>query len=308
MKTWVNQIIPHTRKRYRDKIAQYPKLKKLAIKFHSQYCNLTGFLHVLPDFYIIGFPKCGTTSLYEYLVQHPKIKPPIGKEIDFFGEYYSRGINWYKACFPLKSLGCILKKNHNEEFLTGEATPRYIDNPNAPLRIKKVTPNAKFIVLLRNPIDRAYSNYMMNVNSTLESEREKLPFESTIEVENERIKGEYEKMQENEDYFSWIYYLYAYLHQGIYVDKIKRWTEIFPRKNLLILQSEKFFHNPANEYLKVLEFLEISKWEPKEFKIFKIGKYEDDKIDSNLRKKLANYFHPHNERLYTFLGERFDWN
>ena len=65
-----------------------------------KYCGATGFLHVKPDFYIIGFAKCGTTSLFEYLISHPNIHPPKGKEIDFFDRLYSRGINWYKVGFP----------------------------------------------------------------------------------------------------------------------------------------------------------------------------------------------------------------
>jgi hypothetical protein len=308
MKTWVNQIIPQTRKKYRDKISKYPKLKKMAIKLHGQYCNLTGFLHVLPDFYIIGFAKCGTTSLYEYLVQHPTICPPIGKEIAFFDEYYNRGTNWYKACFPLKFNKFITIKIHNKQFLTGEATPRYIDNPHAPFRIKKLTPNAKFIVLLRNPIDRAFSSYMMNVNSALEYEREKLTFEKALALENERIKGEYEKMQQDISYFSWTYYLYAYLNQGIYVDKIQKWKEIFPKNPLLIIQSEKLFRDPQETYNRILKFLGASEYELSEFKKFKIGHYKENKIESNIRLHLSEYFKPHNERLYKLLGERFDWD
>lgn len=297
-----------TRKNIRYKLARYPKLKKLAINLHSKYCNLTGPLHILPDFYIVGFAKCGTTSLFEYLMQHPDVLHSVGKEIDYFGEYYSRGVNWYKVCFPLKLQKVMAEKANGRKCITGEATPRYIDHPHAPFRIKKITPNAKFIVLLRNPIDRAFSNYTMNVNSSLESERETLSFEKALEKEKERTKNEYEKMQKNKGCFSWNYYLYAYLAQGIYIDKIKIWTEIFPRKQLLILQSEKFFHDPAKKYLKVLDFLGIPEWNPKEFKIFKSGKYQEKNIDPKLRKKLSEFFRPHNEKLYEFLGERFDWD
>ena len=149
----------------RHKLEKYPKLQKLVTFVYMKYCGATGFLHVKPDFYIIGFAKCGTTSLFEYLISHPNIHPPKGKEIDFFDRLYSRGINWYKVGFPFTIQKFIEKVFFRKKFLTGEATPRYIEHPHAINRIKQTTPNAKFIILLRNPIDRAFSQHNMNVKN-----------------------------------------------------------------------------------------------------------------------------------------------
>lgn len=296
-----------TRRSIRYKVASYPKLKKLAINLHGQYCNLTGSLHILPDFYIIGCVKCGTTSLFEYLMEHPNVLPSVGKEIDYFGEYYNRGINWYRACFPLKLQKIIAKKTNGGKCITGEATPRYIDYPHSAKRIKKITPNAKFIVLLRNPVERTFSHYVMNFNNG-DQNLETLSFEESIEKESIRTKGEYEKMVMDENYYSWKYYDYAYLNQGIYIEKIKNWIKIFPKEQLLVIQSEKLFTDTASTFEKILKFLELPKWIPTEFKKFKPGNYRNRQLNQKIREKLSEFFEPHNQELYQFLGEKFDWN
>ena len=297
-----------TRKTLRYGLAKYPNLKKIAINLHAQYCNITGNLHTLPDFYIIGVVKGGTTSLFEYLMMHPNTIQPIGKEIDFFGEYYKRGVNWYKCCFPLKYQKNKAEKSVSSKIITGEATPRYIDYPHAAKRIKALTPNAKFILLLRNPIERAYSHYVMNFNNGDEN-LETLSFEEAIQNEEKRISGEYEKMIENENYYSWKYYDYGYLNQGIYAKKIKNWYKVFPKESLLILQSEKMFSEPKILFKRVLEFLNLPEYTLDKFEKFKPGNYSNaQKIQPEIRKKLEDYFENHNKELYQLLGEEFNWN
>lgn len=126
----------------------------------------------LPDFIIIGAQKCGTTSLFNYLSKHPDVSLPEEKEIHFFDKFYNKGINWYKKNFL------------NDGMLTGEATPYYIYHPHVTVRISSCCPNAKLIVMLRNPIDRAYSNFSM------EKQRNNEPlatFEEAIAAEPKRI-------------------------------------------------------------------------------------------------------------------------
>ena len=287
----------------RHKLEKYPKLQKLVTFVYMKYCGATGFLHVKPDFYIIGFAKCGTTSLFEYLISHPNIHPPKGKEIDFFDRLYSRGINWYKVGFPFTIQKFIEKVFFRKKFLTGEATPRYIEHPHAINRIKQTTPNAKFIILLRNPIDRAFSQHHMNVKNDYEINN----FNDALKEEPRRISNRIEKMTNDITYYSWNYDLYAYLEHGLYVDKIKRWMEVFPKEQFLIIQSEEFLRNTSKTYNDVLEFLGLPNWEPKEFVLYKKRPYKE-KISSNLRNELVNYFKPHNQRLYDFLGKSFDWD
>jgi len=286
----------------RHKLEKYPKLQKLVTFVYMKYCGATGFLHVKPDFYIIGFAKCGTTSLFEYLISHPNIHPPKGKEIDFFDRLYSRGINWYKVGFPFTIQKFIEKVFFRKKFLTGEATPRYIEHPHAINRIKQTTPNAKFIILLRNPIDRAFSQHNMNVKNDYEINN----FNDALKEEPRRISNRIEKMTNDITYYSWNYDLYAYLEHGLYVDKIKRWMEVFPKEQFLIIQSEEFFKNPSKTYNDVLKFLGLPSHDLKTYE--PIRKQKKSILKKQTQQKLQNYFKPHNEKLYNFLGKKFDWD
>ena len=294
---------PKARRILGRKLEKYRKLHKFSTSLYSKYCSLTGFLHVLPNFLIIGFVKCGTTSLYEYLLQHPNIYPPVGKEIDFFDRLYEKGTNWYKVSFPFKLQKSIVENLQKKDFVTGEATPRYIEHPYALDRIKKIAPNTKFIILLRNPIDRAFSQYNQNLNN----EYEYLSFEDAIKHEQERIKDRYKKMQSNKMYYSWDFDLFGYLEHGVYVDKIIRCMSIFPKEQFFILENEELLKNTSAAYNKVLKFLDLPKWEPIEYKLYKKQVYQKQRIDPTFRKQLVEYFRPHNERLYKFLGRNFNW-
>ena len=297
-----NKFVYKKRTALRHKLEKYPKLQKITTSLYLSYCNVFGPFHTLPNFLIIGYPKSGTTSLFEYLLKHPNVLPPKGKEIDYFDRLYSRGQNWYKTAFPLQSTMKINSQINKTKMLTGEATPRYIYNPNALHRIKKTLPKCKFIILLRNPIDRAFSHYIMNIKN----EYEYLSFEDALKKENERIKNRVKKMKEDPNYFSWNYDLYAYLEHGIYVNQLKRWMEVFPRDQFLIVQSEEFLQNTSQTYQNVLKYLDLPKWEPDEFRLFKKRDYKE-KMNVETRKKLSEFFRPNNEKLYEFLGQRFDW-
>jgi len=292
------------RRYFRNKLYEHKKQQKIASSLYQKYCRMTGFLHTLPDFLIIGFVKCGTTSLYEYLLQHPDIYSPTGKEIDYFDRLYSRKIDWYKVNFPLKTKKFYVKNIVEKNFLSGEATPRYIEHPHALTRIKKVIPKAKFIVLLRNPVNRAYSHYNQNVDNQYEY----LSFDKAIEKENHRIKNRYEKMEKNENFYSWDYDLFGYVEHGIYMNKLERWLKVFPREQFLILQTEEFLKNPSLVYNNVLHFLNLPRWEPLEYKLYKKREYKQPKMNPEIKKKLIEFYKPYNEKLYKLLETRFDWN
>ncbi len=298
-----SHLDPSTRKKIRKSLKNYPALHKLSISVQRKYCSATGFLHVLPDFYILGVEKGGTSSLYNYLIMHPFVHAAVTKEINYINKYYDRGDNWYKVCFPLNIQKFISKNFFGRNFVTGEASVRYFDYPHTPERIKKLTPNAKFILLLRNPIDRAFSEYSM----TSRAGTDKLSFEDAINTEKERTSKEYEKMVKDGSYYHENYFRHAYLKRGIYIDILKKWTNIFSINQFLIIKSEDFFENPSVIYNKVLNFLNLPKWELDEYKIWRPINIKSQ-LTPSLRKKLIDYFRPHNERLYDFLGKNFNWD
>jgi len=304
MKSIVHRFQSKTRKLVQPYIRANDNLYKLAVSVHRSYCFITGFMHILPDFYIIGGQKSGTSALYDYLIQHPCIESAVTKEPRYFDKYYDRGINWYRVGFPLKIHKSFNKKILGKPFQTGEATPRYLDHPHSPKRIKKTTPNAKLIVLLRNPIDRAYSSYSVRINSG----KEKLSFEEAIKREKERTLGEFEKMQKDPNYYSIDYYHHSYLDRGIYVTKLKHWMSIFPKEQFLIIQSDEFFKDTSIIYNKVLKFLNLPKWDLDEYKPIGVTKYKKQTMEPSTRKQLVEFFSPYNQQLYEFLGEKFDWD
>lgn len=304
MKTTVSQQNIDRKKIFRHKLQKHRKLQYLTSEIYLKYCERTGFLHVLPDFLIIGFVKCGTTSLYEHLLRHPSVFSPRGKEIDYFDRFYARGLSWYRTKFPSKLQKNFVKNWLKQDFVTGEATPRYIEHPHALQRIKEILPKAKFIVLLRNPVDRAYSHYNQNLHLNYEY----LSFQDAIAVELERTKKRYEKMQKDETYYSWDYELYAYLQHGIYFHHLERWMKVFSKEQFLIIPSEEFSQNTNEYYNKVLTFLNLPKWELSQYKKYKQRTYINPKIEPSLRKKLVEYFKPHNAKLYKLIGTNFHWD
>ena len=153
--------ISQTNKRsfFRSFLLEHPFLNPYGFTPDRFIRNLSRNYRLLPDFLIIGYQKCGTTSLYNYLAQHTNIAPAGRKETHYFSISYWRGINWYKSYFPTIFTKKKKGGKTNGKFITGEASPQYIYHTYSLDRIQKTLPNVKLILLLRNPIDRAYSAY-----------------------------------------------------------------------------------------------------------------------------------------------------
>jgi len=293
-------------------------------KSHWLTRRTTSSVRLLPQFIIFGAARSGTTSLYKYLTSHPNIAPSMTKEVMFFDLKFHRGLQWYQAHFPSK-----LQKFYHRKLMTGEASPSYLHHPLAPSRIKAILPQVKLIILLRNPIDRAYSHYYYAVRAG----RESLPFEIAVKQQMaERACFEQEQvLAAEEKYHQRIYHPHAYLSKGIYVDHLKRWFECFSQQphqmqlakqpqQILVLQSEEFYREPAKVLQRTLEFLEMPQWSPTDYQKYnqaghhfalsaarKSASVKYELMVPSIRQELIEYFRPYNERLYEFLGTDFGW-
>lgn len=252
---------------------------------------------MLPDFLIIGAQKGGTTFLYNVLRRHPHVKAAVKKEIHFFDTFrFRRGVDWYRTQFPQQ------QQEDGQRVITGEASPYYLFYPHAARRVAETIPQAKLIALLRNPIDRAYSDYQ----HTLRQGNETLGFNEALDLEEERLRGEKEKILADESYRSIDYRRSSYLARGIYVDQLEEWHRYFDPKQLLILKSEDFFASPLETLELVLEFLGLPE---RDFKLE--GKRNEggysEPMDPETRRWLQEYYEPHNKRLYEYLGVDFGW-
>jgi hypothetical protein len=254
----------------------------------------------LPDFIIVGAPKCGTTSLYYLLTEHPYVEPAAAKELHFFSSHFDLGLEWYRRCFPRP------RYKAGRRTITGEATPSYLFDPYAPERVANTVPEARLIVMLRNPVDRAYSLYQMAMRKgwdTTTTFEEAIGAKQAVgpltKADAAPEQGSHAVVDDN----SW------YLSGGVYVDQLVRWSSLFSDERILVLKSENFWVRPQDTLELVLEFLDLPEWEPEVNVLNKkrhAGGYKEE-MHPATRRRLEEYFEPHNRRLYALLGEDFGW-
>lgn len=248
---------------------------------------------------MIGGIRCGTTSLYHYLGQHKCIKRAAYDEVGYFDENFQLGLNWYRSLFPTKFTQKKIESKYNK-FLTYDVTPFYIYNPLAVDRIFKFSPNAKIIAVLRNPIDRAYSNY----NQQMQDEGDtKTTFEEIVYSEVKEIEKGKDDLNNHPFLVDEFYELL--LARGFYAKQLTYWFEKFPRKNILLISSEDFASKTDEILSRIFDFLDIPN--QKIVDLTKQNKRVYPKIKSSTRDFLIDYFKPHNEKLFKLLGERFNW-
>jgi Sulfotransferase domain len=260
----------------------------------------------LPDFVIIGERKCGTTFLYHLLTQHPLVEPCAKKELHFFDALFDEGIGWYRRCFPAPRL------EDGRRTITGEATP-YMSHRLAPERMAKVVPEARLIALLRNPVERAYSHYHHQAaKSRLENRtfEEAIGLKGTGETRQAWQLGEEGETPGRENRAGGLDEDSGYLSRGVYVDQLLRWSELFGKEQILVLKSEDFFEHQWANLKTAFEFLGLPEWESEASKVISRkrnkGSYEEE-MDPATRRRLEEYFEPHNRRLYDYLGVDFGW-
>jgi hypothetical protein len=268
----------------------------------SRFRIATGPLRLLPDFIIIGAQKCGTSSLYRYLIQHPRVAACLKKEVHYFDWHFRRGTRWYRAHFPTAAYRRMYETWTGHQLLTGEASPYYLFHPHAPERVRALLPGVKLIALLRDPVDRTLSAYHHQVRRG----RESLAFLEALDREQQRIDGERARLTDDHSYNSPAHRHFSYLARGIYADQLTAWMKAFPRERLLVIRSEDFFEDPASVYSQVLDFVGLPHWEPPQFRRFNAADY--DAMDPSIRQRLTDYFAPHNQRLYELVGRDFGWS
>jgi len=157
--------------------------------------------------------------------------------------------------------------------------------------------------LLRNPIERAFSHYQHEVRGG----REPLSFVEALDREAERLAGEEERIRREPNYYSWNHHRYSYTHRGLYAQQLRRWLEHFPRSQLLVLQSEAMYRDPAAATARVHHFLGLRDHRLDRYEdSYQRGNYERS-MPAELRARLAAYFEPHNRELFELLGEKYDW-
>ena len=261
----------------------------------NPYRLMTTGQRALPSFLIIGAQRSGTTSLYRYLAEHPNVKPAIKKEIQFFDFKYGKGINWYRAHFPMAGSDNL--------FITGEARPNYLFHADAPARAASILPEVMLLAILRNPVERAYSNFWHEVRLG----HERRSFEEAVRREKDKLVAHSGSHDDDNGDYNFDLHHHSYLGRGLYAQQIERWLKFFRKEQLLVIQSESFYADPPLILAKINKFLNLPEheWESHPRKLYNRASYPE--MGDKTQQTLLEFFRPHNERLFEILGREFNW-
>jgi hypothetical protein len=259
-------------------------------------------LRLRPTFLVLGAQKAGTTALHRYLQMHEAVLCARMKEVDYFDHSYVLGDSWYLTHFPLFWARLSVRRKAGIEAVVGELSPDYLLYPRVPERVHRFDPSMRLVVLLRDPVERAYSHYEHERRRC----REPLSFEEALEQEDERLAPEFERMLSEPDYSSVIYRRYSYLARGRYWEQLERWFAIFPREQLLVLESGSLRVDTRARMSEVSSFLGVPESRAESYPEIGVTDYARP-LEPAIRDWLARYFEPHNRRLYELLGRDLRW-
>lgn len=223
----------------RHAVARVPPTTKRDLRLIWRF--LTSPLRALPEVFIIGAQKSGTTTLYEYLLQHPSISRSLFKEPKYFDLFSHKSKAWLRVNFEFRKADKI----------SVDATPDYMIYPSVPEKLKVMIPQARFVVLLREPISRSISHY----NYSLRRGYEDLSLEDALLVEDERLSEPFGGAGVNLSFRE-----NSYVLRSKYADHLSRWFACFPRDHFLVLSTRELEEDPQNVVDKVSNFLGLNKF------------------------------------------------
>ena len=241
------------------------------------------------NFLVVGAQKCATSSLNAYLAGHPEIATGTKKELHFFDrdEYFTEtrpDYSKYEARFNVQASTRI----------KGECTPGYLFNPVCAERIHCYNPDMKLIAVLRNPIQRAVSQYRMSVKSEVENRS----FSEAIRLESSR--------KTQHPFYHWK--KFAYKERGQYVPQIMRYFTLFPKTNFHFIKYEKFIESPMDSLNGLFDFLGVEKYEELTKEYHRNASEATTSIQQEDIRYLLNYFKEDIEQLQDLLQwDCSDW-
>ncbi len=263
--------------------------------------RLSGTARAMPHFIVIGAQKSGTSSIFSYLRQHPQILRPIFKEPYFFDRHYHRGLRWYGCNFPSRRTIERLNDQIGRPHVTFEATATYVFDAEVPARIASDLGSRKFILLLRNPVERAVSAYWharrmgketRSLADAVEADMRRCEQDMLWESgRGSRPEGEPPRP--------------AYVRRGIYHEAVSRWQSTFSPEHLLVLQSETMFANPGKVMADVFQFLDLPVPANMDYAPQNVGGYNEK--DAGVRRMLDDFYRPHNAHLNVICKTSFSW-
>ena len=259
--------------------------------------RLSSGLRILPGLLIVGGQRCGTTSFYRALERHPLILKPVWhKGVHYFDLHYDQGMGWYRAHFPLRASAARIERAFGRSPVAFESSPYYMHHPLAPSRIARDLPDVKLLVLVRDPVERAYSAHAHETARGFEHE----PFERALALEPQRLEGEVERIRADPAYRSHALQHQAYVTRGQYAEQLERLAALVGRERLLVLDSGDVFAEPAAAYDRVLGFLGLPHCGTPVFGRHNARRRPD--MSQATRNRLSAHFEQYDARLERWLG------
>jgi hypothetical protein len=256
----------------------------------------------LPSFILVGAQRAGTTSLFRALMSHPLIHSAnYHKGVNYFDVNYEQDFAWYQGHFPTAA---HLRKRTRAvagDAITFEASGYYMFHPCAPERMARHLPEVRILAMLRDPVERAYSAWKHELARGFETEQ----FEQALDLEDERLAGQANRMRADHGYQSFSHRHHAYVRRGHYAEQLDELGRYFPAEQIHVIESEAFFERPETTYAGVLDFLGLPQVLPDRFDRWN-GRPSSPMADET-RARLREHFQRHDESLAALLGREPAW-
>ncbi|MFT4108331.1 sulfotransferase family protein [Propionicimonas sp.] len=283
-------------------------IKNLANSTTRGWAWLSAGDRPLPDYLIIGCKRGGTTSLFNYLVDHPGVLRmyPLSrglKSTDFFFKRAGHTVRWYRSHFPSETYRRRLAGQLGYRPVSGEASPYYVWDPRVAARVKSVAPQAKCILLLRDPVKRAWSHYQ----ERRENNTEPLSFAQAIDAEDARLDGELDRMLADPEYYSEAWDFFSYRQRGVYAPQIRTWLEHFPREQLLVIYAEDLYRKTEETFGEVCDFLGIPRARMATTQGYNSMPGSKDKPPQDVVDALRDFYRPQVAELEELVGRPAPW-
>jgi hypothetical protein len=258
-----------------------------------------------PDFLLVGAKRGGTTSLWRYLGEHPDVlplypRPEQRKGMYYFDEQFARGDRWYRSHFPTRTRR-DRPRAWGAPAVVGEATPYYLYHPLAPVRAHAVVPDARILVVLRDPVERAYSHY----KERCANDTEPLAFADAVAAEPDRLAGEAARIEAEPGYVSFVHRHCSYVDQGRYAPMLERWFAAYGRDRVLVEISEEMYADPQSTFDRVTDHLGIRRHALRDTRAHNAEPARD--LDDATRARLVELLAPDVRATEALLGRALPW-
>jgi hypothetical protein len=247
----------------------------------------------LPTVVIVGVKRAGTRRLYANLLQHPRCFAAVEKEIDYFSEHSTRSVAWYRSRFPMRRP--VLRRGGH----VLEVSPSYLPTPSALRQMKIVLPRTRIIVLLRDPVSRAFAHYEHQRARYVESRG----FEEAVA---EELRHNSFPAKPGVALAADAGPMLGYISRGYYALQLELLLKVYTRNRVLVIDSAKLPEDMGVVCERVFDFMGLDSFEV-EPSTSGDRDFFEPKIDPRLAERLREHYRPYDEMLEEMLGQSFSW-